>query len=335
VVEVGRALVMRWLPGQQEGRQRGQDVRNRGRQGDSVAGAACGQLPEVAEGGGQQQPQEREDPKCAAAVAEAATELLQDLQGWYPQLGLQQAGELHTSSSPATSNHPACPPRDSSSSGSKGSSNVDAAVAEGQHTSATIATAPCPVKLPPPTSLSTPGAVAAGIDTSTRHAVDQHSAKRPRAPSSATAHCTSTHAKIPAVSSTSGATEAASTSSASPSHSSTYAMPFADGTGSGGTMPSGSASTGCGQSSAADSAAGAAGAGGKQRLCGQCGAEGAAMRCGGCEAARYCNPACQKAHWKVHRRQCRELQRQRAGSSDGAPAGTTATAAAVAGADGT
>ena len=31
-------------------------------------------------------------------------------------------------------------------------------------------------------------------------------------------------------------------------------------------------------------------------------------RCSGCKTTRYCDAACQKSHWPVHRRMCRQIQ---------------------------
>jgi hypothetical protein len=168
-------------------------------------------------------------------------------------------------------------------------------------------------------ALATGLVLGAGDDTSIRRAVDQHSATCSSAPASTTTHQHRTWATPPATS-TSSATTAASSAIASSSSSNSRSS----------TSTSSIHRQG---PDAAGSTGGTAAAGGRQRVCGQCGAEGAAMRCGGCDAARYCNPTCQKAHWKVHKRQCKELQRQRAGSQGGA-AGSITAAAAVPGGDG-
>ncbi|KAJ7187172.1 hypothetical protein C8R46DRAFT_1059071 [Mycena filopes] len=42
------------------------------------------------------------------------------------------------------------------------------------------------------------------------------------------------------------------------------------------------------------------------RCCSMCkGASAALKRCAGCQEARYCNSACQKRHWEVHRKTCK------------------------------
>ena len=41
--------------------------------------------------------------------------------------------------------------------------------------------------------------------------------------------------------------------------------------------------------------------------CEQCNTPGPGYRCSGCMYFRYCGPACQKAHWKTHKRACKEL----------------------------
>ena len=38
--------------------------------------------------------------------------------------------------------------------------------------------------------------------------------------------------------------------------------------------------------------------------CGLCGAEDARKVCGACKTARYCSAACQRDHWRAHRRNC-------------------------------
>jgi hypothetical protein len=56
--------------------------------------------------------------------------------------------------------------------------------------------------------------------------------------------------------------------------------------------------------------------------CASCGAVSAESTCCGCHIARYCNEACQKAHWKAHRPACKAAS---------AAAAKAATAAAKAG----
>ncbi len=34
----------------------------------------------------------------------------------------------------------------------------------------------------------------------------------------------------------------------------------------------------------------------------------ACAACGGCHSVRYCSEACGRAHWRVHRVECRRLQ---------------------------
>ena len=38
------------------------------------------------------------------------------------------------------------------------------------------------------------------------------------------------------------------------------------------------------------------------------------QQCSGCQRARYCGAACQKADWPAHRTACRELRRRREGA---------------------
>ena len=48
-------------------------------------------------------------------------------------------------------------------------------------------------------------------------------------------------------------------------------------------------------------------------------ADGAGL-CGGCRSIVYCSAACQKAHWKAHKVDCKELVRQRAEIASAVPA---------------
>merc|ERR1740115_627868 len=36
------------------------------------------------------------------------------------------------------------------------------------------------------------------------------------------------------------------------------------------------------------------------------------LSCAKCRAVRYCSSACQKAHWKVHKHECREMKEKKA-----------------------
>jgi ankyrin repeat protein len=42
--------------------------------------------------------------------------------------------------------------------------------------------------------------------------------------------------------------------------------------------------------------------------CATCGKEGAEMRCGACHSEIYCSGACQKAHWSMHKMECKQTQ---------------------------
>ena len=42
-------------------------------------------------------------------------------------------------------------------------------------------------------------------------------------------------------------------------------------------------------------------------VCASCGCDGKLKRCSGCDEAYYCNTACQRSHWKSHKRNCRPL----------------------------
>jgi hypothetical protein len=49
-----------------------------------------------------------------------------------------------------------------------------------------------------------------------------------------------------------------------------------------------------------------------KRQCGQCGQEQKELQwCSGCKGIKYCDAACQKAHWKLHKKECKALQQQR------------------------
>lgn len=61
------------------------------------------------------------------------------------------------------------------------------------------------------------------------------------------------------------------------------------------------------------SGSGGSGAG----VCAQCGGGPAAgqerlLKCGRCKGVRYCGPECQKAHWPVHKQECKRLAAQAA-----------------------
>ncbi|KAL0052246.1 hypothetical protein WJX82_010627 [Trebouxia sp. C0006] len=44
--------------------------------------------------------------------------------------------------------------------------------------------------------------------------------------------------------------------------------------------------------------------------CGQCGKTGAARRCSKCRLVIYCSSECQKAHWAVHKKECKQKAQQ-------------------------
>jgi hypothetical protein len=46
--------------------------------------------------------------------------------------------------------------------------------------------------------------------------------------------------------------------------------------------------------------------GGALVACGGCGKDGARLQCSRCKVVRYCDPACQKTHWKAggHKAAC-------------------------------
>ena len=62
------------------------------------------------------------------------------------------------------------------------------------------------------------------------------------------------------------------------------------------------------------------------KLCAACGVSPSGnaklLTCSGCHVARYCNPACQRSHWKVHKPGCK------AAAALNVPAGRPAAAAA-------
>lgn len=43
-------------------------------------------------------------------------------------------------------------------------------------------------------------------------------------------------------------------------------------------------------------------------MCSNCGSEDASRKCGGCRTASYCDPVCQKQHWRLHQQACRFLR---------------------------
>ena len=45
-----------------------------------------------------------------------------------------------------------------------------------------------------------------------------------------------------------------------------------------------------------------------ERVCARCGKQSVGKKCLGCNAVYYCSRACQVAHWKDHREECRELR---------------------------
>ena len=45
--------------------------------------------------------------------------------------------------------------------------------------------------------------------------------------------------------------------------------------------------------------------------CAACGKSPARSRCGRCRAVRYCGPACQRAHWKEHKAQCKKTTKKK------------------------
>ena len=47
-----------------------------------------------------------------------------------------------------------------------------------------------------------------------------------------------------------------------------------------------------------------------------CGATTGLRRCGGCCAVRYCSMACSRAHWQVHKAECRRAQAEAAEAAD-------------------
>ena len=59
------------------------------------------------------------------------------------------------------------------------------------------------------------------------------------------------------------------------------------------------------------------------RECAECGLEGKTntnlklMRCSACTEVYYCSVFCQKAHWKVHKPQCKAAQAARAAAGGG------------------
>ena len=46
----------------------------------------------------------------------------------------------------------------------------------------------------------------------------------------------------------------------------------------------------------------------KSTRCALCGAGGSLKQCTRCKAASYCGAACQREHWPVHRRTCRQQE---------------------------
>ena len=56
----------------------------------------------------------------------------------------------------------------------------------------------------------------------------------------------------------------------------------------------------------------------KRRTCAAtgCNATHCLRRCGGCGVARYCSDACSRAHWRVHRAECRRLQAEQAADDE-------------------
>jgi MYND finger len=42
------------------------------------------------------------------------------------------------------------------------------------------------------------------------------------------------------------------------------------------------------------------------------------LKCSACMAVRYCSAECQKAHWKKHRKRCKELKAAAAEAAGGA-----------------
>ncbi len=52
-----------------------------------------------------------------------------------------------------------------------------------------------------------------------------------------------------------------------------------------------------------------------------CGATSGLKRCSGCRAVRYCSEACSRAHWRVHKAECRRYQAERAAAAAGEGAG--------------
>ena len=50
-----------------------------------------------------------------------------------------------------------------------------------------------------------------------------------------------------------------------------------------------------------------------ERLCRYCNSpapkDGKLLRCSACEEAKYCDPSCQRAHWKFHKGRCKEVQK--------------------------
>jgi hypothetical protein len=333
VVEVGRALVQRWLPGLLKGghwRQDGVAVEvAAASQRDHGVPAACEQLLEAGKGTQQQQQQQQQQqpqlPRQEASastvtsVAEAAVELLRDLQGWYPQLLLQPEGLPIAKASTSATNSSS-----SSSSGNKG------AVAESQKTSVTHGTGSRGAQPPAPTSKK--GDMASAADTSSSQALDQRPTNDTTAPASTIstpAHSfhTSESASSPKASSSAAAVTSASSTAAHSSSTGSFAT--AASTVSSAALASrgeGASSSSRPQGCIGDASSAAAAAAPEQKICGHCGAEGAVMLCGGCEALRYCSPACQKAHWKVHRPQCKQLQRQKASGTGSTPASAAAVA---------
>lgn len=316
VVEVGRALVRQWLPGQVwwVGEEQGvgplpivTQATSPQQEQESQGGHSAGQQGEGAtaavgsKAAGRQQGEGRVVPAAAsttdgggAGEGREAWMLLQEMRQWYPQLqlapgvptqgnGTRSAGRSWSSGGASTSGSPAT----SSAAGASPCSSILAA----------SCSTTCSMASMPPT---------------------EHTGPSSAGPSRSGA---SMSTAFPIFAASSSSSSSASTTPSVPSHSAQSPCAAADAT----------ASTPV-EGSCARQRQDTAGKGG-QHPCGHCGEPGAGKLCAACKAAWYCGPACQQGHWKVHRRQCKRLQRQQAhgpgGKGGGGPSATGGVAARV------